>query len=171
LLRAEVWPCFIKECLRVTRQGGYLRLIEPEWEATTSPAFEQLKRFFLEGLRRRGQCLSTDEKHIGVAFQLGSFLVQAGATDVSQRFSLYDYWVERQRLTHPDAWFEMMLQSVRPLLLRQKILKQSEFARFVVDLTAEVISKDFAEVACILSVCGRKPDHICENLPSPSGEN
>ncbi|HEY0756964.1 MAG TPA: class I SAM-dependent methyltransferase, partial [Ktedonobacteraceae bacterium] len=65
LLRTEEWPEFVKECLRVIRPGGYLRLIEPEWGATSSPAFERFKELFLRGLKRTGHGLSLDEKHIG----------------------------------------------------------------------------------------------------------
>jgi len=166
LLRVEEWPGFVRECLRITRPGGYLRLIEPEWEATNSQAFEQFKGLFLQGLKRRGQSLSPDDKHIGAAFLLRALLAQAGATEISQRFAMYTYWTEPQRSRNPDWWLEVIAQSVRPLLLSEPVSDQADLEQLVQILAREVTRKDFTEVAYILSACGRKPEPICEHLKS-----
>jgi ubiquinone/menaquinone biosynthesis C-methylase UbiE len=166
LLRAEEWPGFVRECLRMTRPGGYLRLIEPEWGMTDSPAFERFKSLFVRGLKRRGHSLSPDDRQTGATSPLRSFLAQAGATEIRQRFSVYTYWTEPQRPCNLDRWVDVIAQSVKPLLLSQEGITQTDFDQLMQLVTKEVTRADFSEIAYVLSVCGRKPEHVCEEAAS-----
>lgn len=164
LLRTEEWPVFIQECLRMIRPGGYLRIIEPEWETTNSPAFERIKSLFLRGLKRIGQSLSPDDRQIGVALQLHGFLAQAGATDISQRYAVHTYWTEPRFSRNPDRWVELIAQSVKPLLLSQELISQADFEQLMRTLASEVACENFSEIAYVLSACGRKPANLQEQF-------
>ncbi len=166
LLSAGEWSGVVQEYLRVTRSGGYLRLIEPEWGTTNNQAFEEFKRLFLRSFKRRGYGLSSDEEHIGAAFFLCSFLKLAGATEISQRFSVCNYWTEPRRSSNPAKWIEMIAQSVRPLFLSEGVMTQMDFDHLIQSLIKEVTCPSFSEIAYVLSACGQKTEDACEEINS-----
>ena len=60
----------------------------------------------------------------------------------------------------------MIAQSVKPLLLSQEVITQTDFDQLVQILAREVTRKDFSEIAYVLSACGRKPKYACEEATS-----
>ena len=54
----------------------------------------------------------------------------------------------------------MIAQSVKPLLLSQEGITQTDFDQLMQLVTREVTRADFSEIAYVLSVCGRKPEPV-----------
>ena len=52
-LPTGVWPNLMRECMRMLRSGGVIRLTESEWSFSTSPALERNNRDFLSCLESR----------------------------------------------------------------------------------------------------------------------
>src|SRR5437588_9630358 len=76
-------PVFLKECMRITRPGGTIRLTESEWTApSTSPAMEQMLGLIGRALKRVGQSFSPSGNLVGITPMLRSIRKDAGCTNV-----------------------------------------------------------------------------------------
>ncbi len=73
-----MWRQFLQECLRITRPGGIMRLIEPERTISNSPAVEQLNDFLARAMHKAGQSLSPNETAIWRYAPLKTLLARRG---------------------------------------------------------------------------------------------
>src|SRR5581483_9934753 len=80
-LAKEQWPFLLRECFRITRAGGALRLTEAEWGATTSPAYEKLTGFVALGNWRAGHSFSPSGRTFGTPPVLRFLMRRAGYQD------------------------------------------------------------------------------------------
>src|SRR3984893_15153313 len=72
------WPKLVKECMRILKPGGILRLTEIEFGITNSPATEKLTGLFLKALSMTGRSFSPDGRNLGITPMLRSFMREAG---------------------------------------------------------------------------------------------
>ncbi len=85
LMRPQEWPRLVKECWRLLRPGGLLRLTEAEPWLTNSAAWEQWTRTLMRALLLDGRTFSPDEAHWGVVFMLRRLLAEGGFQQVQER--------------------------------------------------------------------------------------
>ncbi len=62
----EAWPKLLKECYRVLRPGGIMRLTEGEYGTSSSLAYEQMSALNTRLLKAAGLSFSPDGRHIGI---------------------------------------------------------------------------------------------------------
>jgi ubiquinone/menaquinone biosynthesis C-methylase UbiE len=84
-MRPQEWPLLVKECWRLLRPGGLLRLTEAEPWLTNSAAWEQWTRTLMRALFLNGRTFSPDGVHWGVVYMLHRFLAEEGFQQVQER--------------------------------------------------------------------------------------
>jgi len=92
----EAWPQLAAECVRVTRPGGIIRLIESDTAAigaTTSTALEKMYRLLIKaGYRMRMHFSPTEDSNYMVLTPMfRRFLQQAGCQNIRQTAHMVDY--------------------------------------------------------------------------------
>jgi SAM-dependent methyltransferase len=157
LSRTE-WPRFIKECYRITRSGGTIRLTDTDWLGLTgSPAFEKLSMLMARAARIAGYGFSPDGRTLGITHKLGSFLRGVGCQNVQVRAYAIDFSGDT------DAWgslyrnYEILFKLGQPLLLKTGVATQEEVDQLYQQMLIEMHAQDFSGVWYFLSAWGTKP--------------
>ncbi|SRR6266700_2276561 len=76
VLQREAWEPFLRECTRILRPGGTIRLTEPVEPGgmTNSSAYERVNGLMAQLLRARGYAFSVDDRTHGMALRLPRML-------------------------------------------------------------------------------------------------
>lgn len=157
LLRADEWPAFMKECWRIIKPGGYLRVTEMEWGMSNSSVLDELSALFLQALKKVGQSLSLSGRHLGAVAKLEHFIKQA-EFDLIQRSAFVDDFASGQHLpADPALRVEMMRRSMVPLILAEGIATKVEVDHLL-RLIENDLGEDFCGVMFYLTIFGVKPE-------------
>ena len=151
-------PVFLKECMRITRPAGTIRLTESEWTApSTSPAMEQMLGLIGRALKRVGQSFSPSGNLVGITPMLRSLLKDAGCTNVQHMAHVIDY--SSGEPVH-DAFckdFATVYRLMQPFLIGVGVTTQEEVDRLQRQMEAEMMQDDFHAIMFILTAWGTKP--------------
>ena len=156
-LSSEAWSSLVRECLRVTRPGGIIRLTDCERGLSTSPALEELTALATLALKMAGHSFSPDGRTVGITPVLGRLLREVGCEQIRQRASVLDYSVDTP-LYGPMvqnahvAWFLL-----KPFLLKMGVVTPERFEELYRQMQMELLADDFCALWFYLSVWGRKP--------------
>lgn len=152
------WPELMKECMRITRPGGMIRLIETDEAGTTnSPALEQLKDLFYKAMQKVGMSFAPTGRHVGITPMLGRFLRDAGCEKITQRAYVIDVSAGAEGYT---SFYENQVSNVHliaPFLLKLGISTPEQLEALSQQAIAEVLSEDFCGLWYYLAAWGRKP--------------
>lgn len=158
VLRREVWPAFITECMRILRPGGILRLTEGDDSGiTSSSALEALNTLGIQALWRAGYGFSPNGRTFGMSSGLLGLLQKAGYLDLSLRATAMN------NSANTPGWADLyhdhriMLTQFKPLLLQLGLITDKEFDRLYQQALAEMHANDFVAVGHLTSVWGRRP--------------
>ncbi len=156
-LSASVWPQFLAECMRILRPGGTLRLTEPEWGISTTPATERLNALCIQAMHLAGKTFTSDGRHIGITLVLDRFLRTAGCVNVQQRAHAlnFAYGTEAHGPFVQNAIIAFQL--LKPFLLKTKVTTEEEFARLFQEAQIEMYLPDFADTIYMMTAWGEKP--------------
>jgi ubiquinone/menaquinone biosynthesis C-methylase UbiE len=155
-LHTGEWTNFMRDCWRVTRPGGYLRITEPERGQSTSLAFTRLEDLMLQALQTIGQRFSPDERHIGAATRLMYLYRAAGWQDITRHAYLTDYGKTGDLPEKPFVRIQLYIQTLKPILLRERFVGEEELNELLQTVSAEMERADFAANRYLISFCGRK---------------
>jgi ubiquinone/menaquinone biosynthesis C-methylase UbiE len=158
ILHPHEWALFFQECLRVTRPGGYIRLLEQEWGMTNSPAIEKLADLFLRSLKKAGLGLSPSGRYIGVLPRLSAFLKQAGWSNIQRRVIVDDYLTGAGAPTSPAQAVGLMANSMRDLTLLQHLATPAEYEALLAQAISELEQEDFCSLLLLMAFWARKPE-------------
>src|SRR5260370_6620941 len=89
-LSLDDWRPLLRECARVTRQGGVICLTGYERGSSSSPALEELTALAVLALKLAGHSGSPDGRMIGIAPLLGRFLREVGCQNIQVRMCARD---------------------------------------------------------------------------------
>lgn len=157
VLHADAWPAFVRQCLRVLRSGGILRLTEAEIPHTSSAACERLAGLCVRAVRLAGYGFSPDDKHLVTSQVLGRLLRVAGYQQICHRAHLLDYSVGTEEYWSMYSNVKVCLELIKPLLLRMGGSTEEELAFLQRDAFIEMLSDDFRANWQLLDVWGIKP--------------
>ena len=151
------WPALMKECMRVTRLGGIIRLTECESDITTSPATQRLTGMVTHGLQLAGRSFSPDGRHFGIIPMLGHFLEEAGCHSIQKKVYLLDWsaGMEAHESTYHDLQF--LLKLLEPFLIKMGLTTEEEFESLYQSALVEMQANNFCAVTIFLSAWGEKP--------------
>jgi ubiquinone/menaquinone biosynthesis C-methylase UbiE len=152
------WPTFIKECVRVLRPGGILRLTEGEFNFTTSPVLNTLEGHMMQALKKAGQGFSLDGSQCNITPMLVRLLRNAGCQHIGRRAHVIDFSAGEE--PH-DSFLENLVaasQLAQPFLIRMGGATQEELDGLQQALLEEMSAKDFNALWFLLTVWGTTPE-------------
>lgn len=150
------WPNLLRECLRVLRPRGIIRLTEAEWGFTNAPAFEKLCSLFTHALQRAGQSFSPTGQHIGITPMLKHLLRDAGYQNIQHMAYMIDFSAGTE--AHDGFYQNLMtgLKLFQPFIVRWGNITQKEVEELYQQTRAEMQLDDFCAIWFLLSVWGQK---------------
>jgi ubiquinone/menaquinone biosynthesis C-methylase UbiE len=153
------WPTLMQECMRVTRSGGIIRLIECESDITTSAATQQLTGMVTHALQLAGRSFSPDGRHFGIIPMLGHFLHEAGCQSIQKQAYTLDWSTGMEAHESTRLNLQFLLKLLEPFLVKMKLITEEEFDPLYQLALAEMQSNNFCAITLFLSVWGESPNN------------
>jgi ubiquinone/menaquinone biosynthesis C-methylase UbiE len=156
-MSTAAWPQLLRECWRITRPGGLIRITDCEPPLTTSAPFEQLKAWYIHALWKAGHSFSPDGRHGGLVEKLGPLLRDTGYQQITHRASAIDFSTDTA--IHRDFFqdFVAFFELLQPFCVEMEETTQEELDRVYATLLNERDAPHFCAVQFFLTVSGRKP--------------
>ncbi len=151
------WPELFQECVRITRPGGFLLLTETESPLTNSLATEKIAALAAEAMKKAGQSLSPDGRHVGITPMLGKFFRDAGYTNIEYKAHVLDCSAGTEVYQDIFHDYVTLYKQVQPYLIQQGVTTQEEIEGVYQRMLEEQQLPDFCELWIYLSVWGQKP--------------
>jgi ubiquinone/menaquinone biosynthesis C-methylase UbiE len=151
------WPELMKECVRITRSGGIIRITESEWNLTNSLAYETLHTMTARAMKKANKSFSPDGRNVGITPMLGQFLKDAHCKNIKYMAHALDLSsgtpAHESLLQNISAFFKL----IEPFLIRMEVTDAQEFDALYTQTQAEVLSESFRCISYILTVWGETP--------------
>jgi len=154
---AVAWPKLLQECVRITRPGGIIRLVEAEWGMSNGEAREQLAGRLIRALWLTGKGYYPEGKLLGITLMLTQFLREGGLADIQHKAHAIDYSHGTQ--AH-ESWYQNALFGyplLFPFMQKAGVITQKEFDQLYQQTLDEMQEPRFRGLFFFLSAWGRKP--------------
>ena len=151
------WPGLIRECLRITRAGGSLRLTEWELTLTSSPAFERLNALAAHAMQLAGQTFASDGRHIGITPVLGRLLRGGGYARAQHRAYAIEFSAGTEAHEGFYQNYRVAFRLLQPFLLKMQLATQEEAEGLYQQMLLEMRQDDFWAMAYLLTAWGTRP--------------
>lgn len=156
-MRPQKWPHLLRECMRLLRPGGILRLTECEMAHTNSPAFEALGGFLGQALKRAGQSFSPDGRTVGITPCLRNFLRDAGFADIQHEAYAIDWSHGAPGHEGTVQDFVIGLKLGQAFLVGAGVTSDREYSRLYEQAVNHMQEPGFYAIWFYLSAWGKKP--------------
>ncbi len=168
----NAWPELLRECHRLLRPGGILRLTETDsWGKTNSLAFETLIDLSYKAAWLTGHCFDPSGHTFGVTPMLTYLLKQAGIQDVSERAYAINFSVGARVYKAMYENVRVFFQLMQPFVLKARgafpdagIPDKEELDRLYNQMQIEMLEDDFVGIFYLLTAWGVKRDPSPPNL-------
>jgi ubiquinone/menaquinone biosynthesis C-methylase UbiE len=164
-MRTSLWPKLVKECVRILRPGGILRLTETDtWGVSNKEAFQRLMNLSYRAAHLTDHCFDPIGQTFGITALLERFLAQAGCQDIRSRATAINFSagakMHQAMLENVRVFFKL----IQPLQLRLRsqfpdagMPNQEELDYLYNLMLAEMLDEEFAAIFYLLTVWGQKP--------------
>lgn len=157
IVPSTLWPHVLKECLRVTRSGGIIRLTETDLPISTSIAFEQFNGFIARLLYTTHQSFSPDGVSFAITPMLSDLLSQAGCLDIQQTTAISNFSTGTAAHAPVIQDITQTYQQMQPFLSQAHVAMQEEISHTYQEMVSEMQAENFCAVAFYMTVRGKKP--------------
>ncbi|HEV2654173.1 MAG TPA: methyltransferase domain-containing protein [Ktedonobacteraceae bacterium] len=157
LLRQD-WPVLLKECLRITKPGGIIRITESDtWGLTNSAGYQNLLDVMYRTMHKGGYGFSPDGKTLGITPKLPGFLRQLGCEQIQVQAHAIDFSAGTN--TWADFYHNVLIatQEGNPYPIRMGITTKEELSAWRTQMEIEMHQDDFGGFFYLTSVWGTKP--------------
>jgi ubiquinone/menaquinone biosynthesis C-methylase UbiE len=153
----DKWPPFLKECVRLLRPGGVIRLTEGDLGTSTSPSFDEIGVMLAKLLKRAGFSFSHDENNIGIVIAMRRLLTKAGFEHVQKMAHLfetrpgdegYSMWMDNVKVTY---------QALLPTFIQTRITTRERFDELYAQALRDFIADDFCTLSYFVTMWATKP--------------
>lgn len=153
------WPRLLKECYRITKAGGILRLTEGDsMGLTNSSAYEEHHRLGSRAMQHFGYGFSPDGTTLGITPMLSWLLKQAGYTEgIGLQSHFFDFSYGTRLYSGYRQNIELAFEAGRPLLVRAGICSQEEAENLYGQMLEQIRKEDFRGMGYLLTAWGEKP--------------
>lgn len=151
-----VWPELMKECMRVLRPGGIIRLTESEWSFSNSPALEAITAIFCRALKAAGQSFSPDGRRHGITTMLGGFLGNAGCINIRQVPYVIDFSTGTEYHSGICKNWRVVYKLSQPFFIKTGATTQEEVDQLYEQMQVEMMQDDFRGIMYMLTALGEK---------------
>ncbi len=153
------WPRLLKECMRVLRPGGVLRITETDGGGmTNSPAYERLQAMTLQMIWQGGKFgFSPDGQRPWITHVLASLLRQAGYRGVRTKAHALDVSAKEEGW---DCFYQqcvVIFTELRAAYIDNGLISEHEFDEIIRQVEVEILADNFSGVWYHLTAWGRKP--------------
>jgi len=161
-MRTDAWPKLLKECLRILRPGGFVRLIETEWGISNSLGHEKMVDLFTRAMYRAGQSFSPTGRQISITPMLPRLLKDAGYTNIQQEAHVINHSAGTP--AHDGFYQNYMVgfKTSQPFFVKMGVTTLEEVEEVYQQMLIDMTSDDFCALWFLLSAWGRKPEEEAE---------
>jgi ubiquinone/menaquinone biosynthesis C-methylase UbiE len=156
-LSPEQWPLLLREYIRITRPGGFVRLTETEMTETNSSALACEHEWFYKSLYLAGQSFSPNGSSLAITAMLAPLLRKAGCQNVKVAAYPIDWSSGTEDHDDMRKDIEVGFKLMEPFYLAAKVATAEEMATTYDAMRAEMDQDDFCALHLLVSVCGQKP--------------
>lgn len=151
----STWPLLLKECLRITRPAGIVRVTETDRPGlTNSEPFEQYASSISRLLAKMEYGFAVDPSTFGMSPMLGKVLRDAGYEDIQMKSYVLDF-------SYGTALYPIQLQNVvtgfqlfQPRLIAQGIASQEELEHLYEAVVNDLSSPTFCGILYLFTMWG-----------------
>lgn len=157
LMPVEAWPQFMRECLRVLRPGGVVRLTDYEVGPSNSAAFERVNALYCQTLYKSGRSFSGAGLHYGLTPMFTRFLREAGYKDMQLMAHVIDFSTGTP--SHAEFCRDMMavFKLGEPFVLKGGAVTPEEYEDLYQRTVLEIQSEGFCTLWFVVTAWGEKP--------------
>ena len=153
----HAWIPLVKECQRILRPGGIMRMTEISDGTSTSLAVSQLNANVSKALFLTGRSFSPNGQTLGITHMLGRFLLDAGYTSLDKAAMPVDASARMDAHWQFYQNFKVLNRLLKPFLLQMKVTTSEEFEQLYEQAMEDIESDAFCALNFILTVWGEKP--------------
>ncbi len=157
VVRREKWLDVLRECYRITKPGGLIRLTESDivgW--SSSQAFAELGQRTCQMMKAMGYGFSPDGRSAGITHMLGGFLHKIGCEDIQYRMHVVDFSADSEAWADIFHNFDIGFRALQPALVKAGVATREELDQLHQQFIIELHLKTFRGVWPYMSVWGRK---------------
>lgn len=154
----DSWPRLLKECWRILRPGGLLRLTEAEVSVTNSLAAQRLNVAMTRAFQKQGRTFSVDGNSYGIAYMLCKLLADAQFQDIGKRPFVFDSSSNSDLHDSGVKDGEIFFSLLKPYLIQAGVIGDEEFEELYEQMLDDVAQEGFTSMTFGLTAWGRKPD-------------
>ena len=157
VLRSEKWLGFLKECKRIIRPGGRIRLTESnDIGHTNSPATEQLSQWMIQATQQAGYGASTDGSY-NITSMLCDLLDEAGYESIVQQKHTMDLSYGTPLYASQRQNYMVGYRQAEKFIMLQNITSPEAFQQRYDQMLAEVAAENFQGTWTFTTSSGQKP--------------
>jgi ubiquinone/menaquinone biosynthesis C-methylase UbiE len=157
LVPAVSWQPLLRECLRILRPGGVLRLIDCDKVRTNCASCERFSRLLCQLLHASGYGFSPDGDEIGVTPVLESFLRQTGFAQVKNTAYVINWSADTPAWHSACRSLEITGQMFLDALDEKKVMTRKDAEMLYKQALIDMRADSFCGIWPFLSVRGVKP--------------
>jgi ubiquinone/menaquinone biosynthesis C-methylase UbiE len=158
LFERKDWTPFLRECMRITRPGGAIRLTESEWGFTNSLPYDSLSMYLAQALHKMGQTFSPTGRINGITGMLSSLIRDAGYVDRRLTSHVIDvsFGTDNHLTFREDS--RALFYVIQPFIVNLGIATQEQLNAMAEPYIRDLSSEDFSGVMFLLTAWGHKPE-------------
>ena len=153
----NAWLPLLKECLRILRPGGIIRLTEGDLGTSTSTSFDEISRMIPQLLKVSGLSFSPDGRSVGIIPALPRLLREAGFKDMGKMAHVVVNALDEPGSSMWIEDFKMTMQTVLPTLIKLQITTQEKFDELYEQAMRDVLSPEFSSLLYFVTMWATKP--------------
>ncbi len=150
------WPLLLKECVRITKAGGVIRLSECDrMPLTNSASYEKYAHYWAHFLAKMEYGFGADTYTFGMSPLLGKLLQEAGYSDIHMKSYALDfsYGTEFHAIQVQNT--EVTFKLFQPRLIQMGIATQEDSENLCEAMMSEMKSEMFCGISYLLTFWGK----------------
>ncbi len=153
----NAWLPLLKECLRVLRPGGLIRLTEGDLGTSTSTSYDELGMMIPTLLKVSGLSFSPDGRSVGIIPVLPRLLREAGFKELGKMAHVI---VNAPGEPGSSMWiedFKVTTQTLLPVLVKLQITTLEKFNQLYEQAMLDTLSPEFSALLYFVTLWATKP--------------
>jgi ubiquinone/menaquinone biosynthesis C-methylase UbiE len=155
-LSKHSWLRAMRECWRLLRPGGWLRLTDFEVAMSNAPANEELALLFIRAMHRLGYGVSPSDRHLGILCEMEPLLIEAGFSDVRSMSHMINYSSGAPLHEEWKKDFHIFAKAMESMLVETEVATSEQIQMLERQAEVERNFQNFRGLIPMLTVWGKK---------------